>query len=243
MTTPNHPHDRITRAVRDKYGALAKQQLEKPAQVSCCGGGNCCDSSFSDISVNLYAAEQLANLPESVTGISLGCGNPAAIADLLPGQTVLDLGSGGGIDCFLAADKVGSSGRVVGLDMTSAMLDLARANAKRLGLHNVEFQYGYIEDIPLPDACVDVILSNCVINLSADKASVFREAYRVLKPGGVLDLSDIITSGDLSPALRQNLSAWAGCISGALDEQHYLQLIREAGFATIEVIKYDFYPA
>lgn len=244
MTTPNHPHDRITHAVRDKYGTLAKQQLEAPGQVSCCGGSSCCsESGLNETAADLYSATQLSNLPESVTGISLGCGNPAAVAELQPGQTVLDLGSGGGIDCFLAADKVGPEGRVIGLDMTPAMLDLARANAKKMGLRNVEFQYGTIEDIPLPDESVDVILSNCVINLSADKAAVFREAWRVLKPGGVLNLSDIVTNGDLSPALQENLSAWAGCISGALDEQEYLSLMREAGFEFIEVLKRDFYPA
>lgn len=180
MNTTIDPNQEITRAVRQKYGNLARRQLENPGAASgCCGGG---DNGLNETASDLYTLEQIAGLPDTATSISLGCGNPAAIAGLRPGQTVLDLGSGGGVDCFLAARQVGESGRVIGLDMTPAILDLARANAKKLELGNVGFQYGYIEDIPLPDASVDAILSNCVINLSADKAAVFREACRVLKP-------------------------------------------------------------
>ena len=245
MNNPTEPKEAITQAVRQKYGDLAIQQLENPGGSSCCcGGGDCCggDNGLNETALDLYALEQIAGLPDTVTSISLGCGNPAAIAGLQPGQTVLDLGSGGGVDCFLAARQVGESGRVIGLDMTPSMLDLARANAKKLGLANVEFQYGYIEDIPLPDASVDAIISNCVINLSADKAAVFREAFRVLRPGGVLNVSDIVTYGDLPDELRGELSAWAGCVSGALDEGAYLALMRAAGFARVDVLERKYYP-
>ena len=239
-------HDNlVTQVVREKYGSLAEKQLKRQDNVSCCGGGSGCGcgstSELSEEAADLYTAEEISSLPDSVTGISLGCGNPTAIAHLAPGQTVLDLGSGGGIDCFLAAKKVGPQGRVIGLDMTPKMLDLARANAKKLGVQNVEFRYGYIEDIPLPDASVDVIISNCVINLSVDKDTVFRETYRVLKEGGVLNISDIVTYGDLPEALAQQLSAWAGCVSGALDEEVYLEKMREAGFNIIEITERKYY--
>ncbi len=245
MNNPTEPKEAITQAVRQKYGDLARQQLENPGGASCCcGGGDCCggDNGLNETTLDLYAHEQIAGLPDTVTSISLGCGNPAAIAGLQPGQTVLDLGSGGGVDCFLAARQVGAGGRVIGLDMTPSMLDLARANAKKLGFANVEFQYGYIEDIPLPDVSVDAIISNCVINLSADKAAVFREAFRVLRPGGVLNVSDIVTYGDLPDELRGELSAWAGCVSGALDEGAYLALMRAAGFARVDVLERKYYP-
>ena len=235
----------VTQVVREKYGSLAEKQLEKQNSVSCCGGGSGCGcgstSELSEETADLYTAEEISSLPDSVTGISLGCGNPTAIAHLAPGQTVLDLGSGGGIDCFIAAKKVGPQGRVIGLDMTPKMLDLARTNAKKLGVQNVEFRYGYIEDIPLPDTSVDVIISNCVINLSADKDTVFHETYRVLKEGGVLNISDIVTYGDLPEALAQQLSAWAGCVSGALDEEVYLEKMREAGFNIIEITERKYY--
>ena len=235
----------VTQVVREKYGSLAEKQLKRQDNVSCCGGGSGCGcgstSALSEEAADLYIAEEISSLPDSVTGISLGCGNPTAIAHLAPGQMVLDLGSGGGIDCFLAAKKVGPQGRVIGLDMTPKMLDLARANAKKLGVQNVEFRYGYIEDIPLPDTSVDVIISNCVINLSADKDTVFHETYRVLKEGGVLNISDIVTYGDLPEALAQQLSAWAGCVSGALDEEVYLEKMREAGFNIIEITERKYY--
>ena len=245
MAVDQNQKDRITNAVRSKYGSLAELSMEKSQRVSCCGGGQSCgcgsDSGLSDEAAEFYNAAELIGLAESVTDISLGCGNPTAIGDLKPGQTVLDLGSGGGIDCFLAAKKVGPTGLVIGLDMTPRMLDLARANAKKQGVKNVDFRYGYIEDIPLPDASVDVIISNCVINLSADKAAVFAEAHRVLRSGGVLNVSDVVTNGSLPQQLSELLSAWAGCISGALDEEEYLGLMRSAGFSKIEVLKRDYY--
>ena len=246
MEKKTNQANRITQAVREKYGSLAEKQSERQKSVSCCDGGSSCGcgsiSELSEEAADLYSIEEISSLPDSVTGISLGCGNPTAIANLAPGQTVLDLGSGGGIDCFLAAEKVGPQGHVTGLDMTPKMLDLARANAKKLGVHNVEFRYGYIEDIPLPDASVDVIISNCVINLSADKGAVFRETYRVLKAGGVLNISDIVTYGSLPDVLTRELSAWAGCISGALDEEVYLEKMREAGFNKIEITERKYYP-
>jgi arsenite methyltransferase len=245
MAVDQNHKDRITQAVRSKYGSLAELSMEKSQRVSCCGGGQACncggDSGLSQEAAEFYNTAELIGLAESVTDISLGCGNPTAIGDLKPGQTVLDLGSGGGIDCFLAAKKVGPAGQVIGLDMTPKMLDLARANAKKQGVKNVDFRYGYIEDIPLPDASVDVIISNCVINLSADKAAVFAEANRVLRSNGVLNVSDIVTYGSMPQQLVEQLSAWAGCISGALDEEEYLGLMRAAGFSRIEVLDRKYY--
>jgi SAM-dependent methyltransferase len=171
-----------------------------------------------------------------VTGASAGCGNPLAIAELRPGEVVLDLGAGGGIDCFLAAKRVGPEGRVIGLDMTPDMIKLARRNAKKLGATNVEFRFGEMEEMPLPDESVDVIISNCVINLSPDKDAVFGEAYRVLRPGGRMSVSDIVVSGALPRAIRDRLDAWAGCIAGALEESDYLSKIRAAGFDRVEVL-------
>ncbi len=237
-------NDHITQAVREKYSGLAEKQLASPSNASCCGPAcSCCtgETGLAESAADLYADPQIQSLPDSVTGIALGCGNPTAIADLQPGEWVLDLGSGGGIDCFLAAKQVGEKGHVIGLDMTPKMLDLARANAKKQNIKNVDFRYGYIEDIPLPDQSIDAIISNCVINLSADKDAVFREAYRVLKPGGRLNVSDIVTHGDLPAELAQQLSAWAGCLSGALDEELYMQKIRNAGFRKIEVTIRKFY--
>jgi ubiquinone/menaquinone biosynthesis C-methylase UbiE len=170
----------------------------------------------------------------------LGCGNPSAIASLQPGEVVLDLGSGGGIDCFLAAKTVGPTGRVIGLDMTPDMIKLARRNAKKVGATNVDFRYGEMEEMPIEDASVDVILSNCVINLSPDKDAVFAEAFRVLKPGGRLVVSDIVTKGDLPPAIRDNMNTWAGCVSGALDEAVYLDKMRAAGLIDVEVTERTF---
>jgi arsenite methyltransferase len=245
MAVDQNQKDRITRAVRNRYGSLAEQSIEKSQRVSCCASGQSCscggDNKLSQEAAENYQNTELEGLADSVTDISLGCGNPTAIGDLKPGQTVLDLGSGGGIDCFLAARKVGPAGQVIGLDMTPKMLDLARANAKKQGVKNVDFRYGYIEDIPLPDASVDVIISNCVINLSTDKAAVFSEAYRVLWPGGVLNVSDIVTYGDLPAGLMDQLSAWASCISGALDEEKYLGLMRAAGFSRIEILDRKYY--
>jgi SAM-dependent methyltransferase len=188
----------------------------------------------------LYPAYELDDLPRSVTGASAGCGNPTAITELQPGEVVLDLGSGGGIDCFLAARKVGPTGRVIGLDMTPDMIRLARRNAKKVGATNVDFRYGEMEDIPLPDESVDVIISNCVINLSPDKDAVFTEAYRVLRPGGRMSVSDIVTNGELPQSLRDRPDAWAGCLAGALDESDYLSKIRAAGFEGIEILSRDY---
>jgi arsenite methyltransferase len=235
----------IRTVVREHYGNIANKVAEDSRQSSGCGcqSSSCCSSTAIEdkmASIN-YNASDLDNLPESVTDASLGCGNPTAIAELKPGEVVLDLGSGGGIDCFLASKQVGPSGRVIGLDMTPKMIDLARRNAKKMGVTNVEFQYGYMEDIPLPDSSVDSIISNCVINLSPDKDAVFHEAIRVLKPGGRLNVSDIVLHGELPQGLLEKAEAWAGCISGALQEDDYLEKMKQAGFSDIRVIKRSFY--
>jgi SAM-dependent methyltransferase len=185
--------------------------------------------------LNLYTPDEIRELPAEVTQATLGCGNPMAIASLQPGETVLDLGSGAGLDCFLAARQVGPTGHVIGLDMTDAMLELARRNQVKVGVTNVEFRKGEIEAMPLPDASRDVIISNCVINLSPDKDAVFREAFRVLKPGGRFAVSDVVTRGEIPEQFRQSLELWTGCLSGALDEQDYLQRLRNAGFTDVRV--------
>jgi SAM-dependent methyltransferase len=247
--------ERIRKAVRQAYGAEAQRFGGEPARSRCCGPqpqaaaeprrqSGCCgpEKAVVEASANaaeLYSAVELASLPEGFSGDSLGCGNPTAIAGLQPGEVVLDLGSGAGLDCLLAAQKVGPQGRVIGLDMTPEMIKLARRNAKKAGLANVEFQYGEIEEMPLPDASVDVIISNCVINLSPDKDAVFREAYRVLRPGGRMAVSDIVTHGELPAAFRQSVEAWASCVAGALEESDYLGKIRAAGFDGVEVQSRD----
>jgi arsenite methyltransferase len=248
--------ERIKQAVRQAYGNIARRFVEEPAlsavegsaRASCCGPSqptSCCGPSeaaveSTDIAARFYSAEELASLPDSVTDISLGCGNPTAIAELRPGEVVLDLGSGGGIDCFLAARKVGPEGRVIGLDMTPDMIKLARRNAKKVGVTNVDFRYGEMEDIPLPDESVDIIISNCVINLSPDKDAVFGEAYRVLRPGGRMGVSDIVIYGELPQSIRNRLDAWASCVAGALDESDYLSKIRAAGFEEVTVLSRDY---
>lgn len=214
---------------------------EQP-RANCCGPAEACADS-TDTASRLYSAEELAELPDTVTELSLGCGNPTAIAELQPGEVVLDLGSGGGIDCFLAAKQVGLQGQVIGLDMTPEMIKVARRNAKKMGMTNVDFRYGEMEDIPLPDKSVDTIISNCVINLSPDKDAVFREAYRVLRPGGRMSISDMVIDGDLPPSIRSRMDAWAACIAGALDESVYLDKIRAAGFGKVEVLSRDFMTA
>jgi arsenite methyltransferase len=229
-------NDNIHEAVQEHYGAIARSlNVVQPAAASCCGDtstsvpGECNGSA-------LYDASLLEGLPADVTGLSLGCGDPVSIASLHEGETVLDLGSGGGIDCFLAARQVGESGHVIGVDMTPDMLTKANANKAKIGVTNVEFRKGQIEALPVEDNTIDVIMSNCVINLSPDKRSVFREAFRVLKPGGRVSISDIVTEGDFSPELRAEVDKWAECVTGAIDAQEYTAMMREAGFVDIQVV-------
>lgn len=242
MKTGTPKENEIKETVRQHYGEIARRVSRDTSSASCCGPdrssgcGTSTGSSCSTTSSRLYSIDEIAHLPESVTDISLGSGNPVAIADLKPGENVLDLGSGGGIDCFLAAKLVGPGGKVVGLDMTTEMIDLARKNADRIGADNVEFHHGEMEHIPLPDDSVDVIISNCVINLSPDKDAVFSEAFRVLRPGGRMIVSDIVTQGELPDSVRNHLSAWAGCVAGALEEEDYLDRIRKSGFVEAEVL-------
>jgi arsenite methyltransferase len=214
----------IHQAVRQHYAEQAR------SADTCCGGSDCCDSKSS-----LYPEELLTSLPDEVANFSLGCGDPITLADLQPGEAVLDLGSGGGLDCFLASKKVGEDGHVIGVDMTPEMLERARANAERLGYANVEFRQGYLEDLPVEDDSLDVVISNCVINLSPDKPQVFRQVFRVLKPGGRVAVSDIVTNGPLPKALRENLKAWGACLGGALDMKDYVSSLSEAGFREIKV--------
>ena len=202
---------------------------------SCCGPEATAKVAESEMATGIYSEDELSGLPDSVTQASAGCGNPTAIAGLRPGEVVLDLGSGGGIDCFLAARKVGPTGHVIGVDMTPEMIGLARRNRAKVGLDNVEFRLGEMEHMPVADASVDVIISNCVINLAADKDPVFAEAYRVLKPGGRLSVSDIVTYGELPDVLRRSMEAWAGCLAGALNEDAYLGKMRAAGLSDVEV--------
>ncbi|MDT8307265.1 MAG: arsenite methyltransferase [Anaerolineae bacterium] len=224
-------------AVRERYGAVAEQGggCCTPTASSCCGSAGS-DVIQLDSIAALYEDPDVGALPEDVTGLSLGCGDPVTLATLRPGQTVLDLGAGGGIDCFLAAKKVGPAGRVIGVDMTPAMIDRARRNQAKVGADNVEFRLGEIEHLPVADNSVDVIISNCVINLSPDKEQVFREGYRVLKPGGRLAVSDIVTEGPLPPAIKNDLAAWAGCVAGALDVTEYVAAIKAAGFVDVELV-------
>lgn len=237
MTTiaPQQIHE----AVRERYGRIAESFSPTVAASDCCSpsssGGSCCgDSSDGCGNSSLYEAD-LSNLPTDVTGLSLGCGDPITLAGLQPGQTVLDLGSGGGIDCFLAARQVGDTGRVIGVDMTPAMLAKAERNKAKVGLTNVEFRQGQIEALPVEDNTIDVIISNCVINLSPDKPAVFREAFRVLRPGGRLAVSDMVVQGRLSPEQRANMSDWAACLTGAEAIEDYVAAIRAAGFIDISV--------
>ena len=228
--------DEIRAAVRDRYGKIADNVQSgcgcSPSQASCCDPGN---DIQENLAIHLYQDTNVSDLPSEVTDISLGCGDPVTLASLTEGQTVLDLGSGGGIDCFLAAQKVGQTGKVIGVDMTPAMIDRARINKEKMGVKNVDFRLGEIEHLPVSDDSVDVIISNCVINLSPDKPGVFREAYRVLKPGGKLAVSDIVTEGDLPDIIKESLSAWAGCIAGAMDVNDYVKGLQEAGFVDVQV--------
>ena len=223
-------------AVRQHYGQAALRVVSG-AGNACCGTGpsSCCSDSADPITSGLYDELQKSELPETAVLASLGCGNPTALAELKPGETVLDLGSGGGIDVLLSARRVGPSGKAYGLDMTDQMLALARDNQRQAGVENVEFLKGEIESFPLPDSSVDVIISNCVINLSADKDRVLAEAFRVLKPGGRFAVSDVVVRGEVPAEVRRNVELWAGCIAGALEESEYDGKLRRAGFAEIGI--------
>jgi SAM-dependent methyltransferase len=222
----------LKETIRDKYGAIAAGV----SSTGCCGGSSC-----DPISSNLYDAKDTSQLPIEAVNASLGCGNPTALIDLKPGQTVLDLGSGGGIDVLLSARRVGPTGKAYGLDMTDEMLALARANQTRAGLTNVEFLKGEIEAIPLADASVDVVISNCVINLSQDKDRVLREAFRVLRPGGRFAVSDVVVRKPVPDELRRNVELWVGCVAGALDEADYRDKLSAAGFTDVSVDPWRIY--
>ena len=226
----------IQEQVKEKYGSAARAVAESGNVQACCDPGlRCCDP----ITANLYSSGEKGELPAKAVQASLGCGNPTALIELKPGQVVLDLGSGGGIDVLLSARRVGPAGKAYGLDMTEEMLALARANQQQAGVENVEFLKGEIENIPLPDNSVDVIISNCVINLSADKGRVLREAFRVLKPGGRFAVSDVVTRGTVPDEVRRSMLLWVGCVAGALEEQEYLEKLCAAGFeaASTEVTR------
>jgi len=240
--SPEMPSDNaLTSVVKERYGQAAQRVLDGQAG-SCCGPASCgCgsipgDGTADPITSNLYSTEQTTSLPSDAVLASLGCGNPTALAELREGEVVLDLGSGGGIDVLLSARRVGPSGKAYGLDMTDEMLTLARANAAKAGATNVEFLRGHIEQIPLPDASVDVIISNCVINLSGDKRRVLQEAFRVLKPGGRFAVSDVVVRGQIPTRARKSMELWVGCVAGALEEQEFISLLTDAGFegASIE---------
>ena len=228
MRTP----EQVKAIVRDEYGQAARQAKQ--------GGSSCCSTvgpiTVDPITGDLYDQSQTTGLPEAAIAASLGCGNPTALAELHPGETVLDLGSGGGIDVLLSARRVGPTGKVYGLDMTDEMLALARENQAKAKVRNVEFLKGEIEAIPLPDATVDIIISNCVVNLSPEKDRVFAEAYRVLKPGGRLAISDIVVRGTVPAEVRKSLELWMGCVAGALEEGEYRANLAQAGFEEIEIV-------
>jgi len=225
----------IKDVVKEKYGQAALR-VTSGEGASCCGPG-CCSvpGAVDPITVNLYEKKQTEGLPAEAVLASLGCGNPTALAKLNPGEVVLDLGSGGGIDVLLSARRVGPTGKAYGLDMTDEMLNLARENQRKAGVQNVEFLKGEIENIPLPDNSVDVIISNCVINLSADKDKVLAEAFRVLKPGGRFAVSDVVVRGEIPPEIRRNVELWVGCLSGALDESDYVARLKRQGFDDVSI--------
>src|SRR6202171_2597037 len=226
-------NENIKEVVKEKYGQTALRV--NSAGSACCGAVPAAGSGCDPITSNLYDASQADEMPEQALLASLGCGNPTALARLNSGEVVLDLGSGGGIDVLLSAKRVGPTGKAYGLDMTDEMLRLANDNKRKAGIDNVEFLKGEIEHIPLPDNSVDVIISNCVINLSADKDSVLREAFRVLKPGGRLAVSDVVTRGEMLPEIRKNVLLWVGCVAGALEESEYRSRLASAGFEQIEL--------
>jgi arsenite methyltransferase len=223
----------LKEVVKEKYGQAALRV--HTGGSSCCGAGAALDGCCDPITSNLYDSAETGDLPQAAVLASLGCGNPTALAQLNPGETVLDLGSGGGIDVLLSARRVGPSGKAYGLDMTDEMLALARENQRKAGLENVEFLRGEIEQIPLPDNSVDVVISNCVINLSSDKDRVLREAFRVLRPGGRLAVSDVVVRGAVPADVRQNMLLWVGCIAGALQDYDYVAKLAKAGFDGIDI--------
>jgi arsenite methyltransferase len=223
-------NENVQQAVKEKYGAIAKSV---GSEGGCCGPSACGCS--DPVTANLYSEDETNGLPQEAVAVSLGCGNPTALAELELGQTVLDLGSGGGIDVLLSAKRVGITGKVYGLDMTDEMLALARENQRKAGVENVEFLKGTIEAIPLPDDSVDVIISNCVINLSSDKDAVFREAFRVLKPGGRLAVSDVVVRREVPSDIRKSMELWVGCIAGALEERTYVEKLEQAGFKDVSM--------
>ena len=223
----------IQQTVREKYGAIASAVQTSSEHSGCCGPKAC--GCGDPITSNLYSEDEKGALPAQAVSASLGCGNPTALIDLAEGQTVLDLGSGGGIDVLLSARRVGPTGKAYGLDMTDEMLALARENQRRAGATNVEFLKGEIEAIPLPDRSVDVVISNCVINLSSDKDRVLREAFRVLKPGGRFAVSDVVVRGDVPAEIRRSMELWVGCVAGALEESEYRARLEAAGFVDVTV--------
>jgi SAM-dependent methyltransferase len=226
----NGEETKVREAVRERYGDIAKRVAA--GERGSCGCGSC-DPSGDPVTRDLYTTGETSALPEAAVLASLGCGNPTALAELSSGEVVLDLGSGGGIDVLLSARRVGPGGRAYGLDMTDEMLALARENQRKAGVENAEFLKGTIEEIPLPDASVDVVISNCVINLSTDKGRVLREAFRVLRPGGRFAVSDIVVRRELTPEIRRSLELWAGCVAGALTERDYTRLLESAGFTDV----------
>ena len=230
----------VKEAVKQKYGEAARRVIQGEGLPSdCCAATSCCEGSAAascdPITSNLYDKAQSGQIPDTALSASLGCGNPTALAKLNPGEVVLDLGSGGGIDVLLSARRVGPTGKAYGLDMTDDMLALARENQRKAGVENVEFLKGEIEHIPLPDNSVDVIISNCVINLSGNKDQVLREAFRVLKPNGRFAVSDVVVRGEVPAAVRRNMELWVGCIAGALEEHEYTDKLTAAGFAAIGI--------
>ena len=223
----------IKTTVKEKYGAAATRAASGAQAIGCCGSPSGCGP--DPITSNLYELSEQAGLPAEAIAASLGCGNPTALAELKAGETVLDLGSGGGIDVLLSARRVGPTGKAYGLDMTDEMLALANENKQKAGAENVEFLKGEIEHIPLPDNSVDVIISNCVVNLSGDKPRVIREAFRVLKPGGRFAVSDVVVNGDVPPDIRKNMELWIGCVAGALEQAEFRQLLAGAGFTNVDI--------
>jgi 2-polyprenyl-3-methyl-5-hydroxy-6-metoxy-1,4-benzoquinol methylase len=226
--------ENIKEVIRQKYGEAARR-VTTGGDSSCCAASACCGADADPITSNLYDETQKDSIPEEAVLASLGCGNPTALAELKEGEVVLDLGSGGGIDVLLSAKRVGPTGKAYGLDMTDDMLALAEENKRKSGLTNVEFLRGEIENIPLPDNSIDVIISNCVINLSADKDRVFREVFRVLKPAGRFAVSDVVTCGEMLPEIRERVLLWVGCVAGALEEQEYRAKLTAAGFQNVDL--------